>query len=74
MKLCEELKSRVLDGYNVTKYEALELYLEPAEELYRAADHIRKTLAGNRVDLCSIVSDDRKIIKCLGLDIKVIKP
>lgn len=56
MQLCNELKNKILDGYSITKYEALELYMEPAEELYKAADHIRKTLAGNKVDLCSIVN------------------
>ena len=56
MNFCEELKNKILDGYNITKYEALKLYIEPYEELYKAADDIRKILAGNKVDLCSIVN------------------
>lgn len=56
MQLCDELKNKILEGYNITKNEALDLYLEPAEELYEAADDIRKKLAGNKVDLCSIVN------------------
>lgn len=56
MQLCNELKIKVLEGDNITKNEALDLYLEPAEELYEAANDIRRTLAGNKVDLCSIVN------------------
>lgn len=56
MKLCDELRNKILEGYNITRQEALDLYMEPSEELYEAADNIRKTLAGNKVDLCSIVN------------------
>ncbi len=56
MQFCDDLKDKVLDGYDITKQEALKLYMEPSEELYQAADEIRKTLAGNKVDLCSIVN------------------
>ncbi|GAB6168899.1 biotin synthase BioB [Clostridium carnis] len=56
MSISNMLANRILNGYKITKEEALKLYLEPAEELYKAADLIRKTLTGNKVDLCSIIN------------------
>ncbi|MBU3109593.1 biotin synthase BioB [Clostridium gasigenes] len=50
------LKDRVLQGYEITKEEALRLYLEPKERLYSCANEIRKVLVGDKVDLCSIIN------------------
>ncbi|MBX7364906.1 biotin synthase BioB [Clostridium chauvoei] len=56
MGYCSELMKRVLSGYEVTKEEALKLYNEPAEVLYKSADTIREKLAGSKIDLCSIIN------------------
>jgi len=56
MNLCDELKSRVLEQYNISKEEALRLYNESSKDLYKSADDIRRILTGNKVDLCSIAN------------------
>ena len=42
MGLAEQLKQKILEGYQMTKEEALELYDEPLVEICRAADEIRQ--------------------------------
>ncbi len=56
MSFSNELKNRVLEGYNISKEEALRLYNESSKDLYKSADDIRRTLTGNKVDLCSIAN------------------
>lgn len=56
INFCEELKLKVLDGYEVTKEEALRLFLEPSDELYKNANEIREFFCGDKVDLCSIIN------------------
>ena len=52
-----ELKDKVLDGYQVTYEEGLELLkVSDKEELFAAADHIRRHFCGTRIDLCSITN------------------
>lgn len=52
-----EIKDKVLNGYRVTREEALELYrAENMDMLKTAANEIRERLCGNNVDLCSIVN------------------
>lgn len=56
MGLAEQLKQKILEGYQMTKEEALELYDEPLVEICRAADEIRQFFCGNRFDICTIVN------------------
>ena len=56
MGLAEQLKQKILEGYQITKEEALELYEEPLEEICRAADELRRFFCGNRFDICTIVN------------------
>ncbi len=54
--LAEQMKEKILKGYQVTKEEALRLYDEPLEEVCRAADEIRRFFCGNRFDICTIIN------------------
>jgi len=56
MSFSNELKNRILEGYNISKEEALRLYNESSKDLYKSADDVRRTLTGNKVDLCSIAN------------------
>ncbi len=57
MIVIDELKEKVLAGYQVTYGEGVELYHTPDKEsLYRAADEIREYFCGNTIDLCSITN------------------
>lgn len=51
-----KLKEIVLNGDLIRKDEAIELYYLNADELYSAADEIRKKFNGDRIDLCSIIN------------------
>lgn len=51
MSLIQEIKEQVLQGNQIAKAEALQLYGEPLEELCLAADEIRYQFCGNRFDL-----------------------
>ncbi|WP_205461707.1 biotin synthase BioB [Mangrovibacterium lignilyticum] len=53
----EELKEKVLAGYQLSYEEGVELYhAKDKEALYRAADEIREHFCGNTIDLCSITN------------------
>lgn len=52
----EELKQKIIKGYNITKEEALKLTQSPLEELCEAADSIRKHFCSNIFDMCSIIN------------------
>lgn len=54
--LAEQMKEKILKGYQVTKEEALRLYDEPLEEVCCAADEIRRFFCGNRFDICTIIN------------------
>lgn len=56
MSFVKKLKEKVLKGIDITKEEAMQLYSEPAEELYNAANEVRDILCGKEVDLCSIIN------------------
>ena len=51
-----KLKESVLNGDLIRKDEAIELYYLNDDELYSAADDIRKKFNGDRIDLCSIIN------------------
>ena len=44
MSFVNKLKYKVLRGIEITKEEAMQLYLEPAEEVYEAANELREKL------------------------------
>lgn len=50
------LKSKVLNGYMLTKDEILSLCDAPLEELCKGADEIRNKFCGNIFDMCSIIN------------------
>ena len=47
-----ELKNKVLDGYKVTKGDAMNLIEVPLDDLASAANEIRKSFCGNKFDAC----------------------
>lgn len=51
-----ELKTKVLNGYSITKSEAMDLYTAPLDELCAAADEIRRHFCGNKFDICTIIN------------------
>ena len=56
MSIAEELQKKVVQGYKITKEEAMMLAEQPLEELCTAADEIRKAFGGDDFDLCAVVS------------------
>ena len=61
MSLIQEIKEQVLQGNQIAKAEALQLYGEPLEELCLAADEIRYQFCGNRFDLCTIINGKKTV-------------
>ncbi|RDU22820.1 biotin synthase BioB [Anaerosacchariphilus polymeriproducens] len=51
-----ELKEKVIEGYLITKEEALELTQAPLEEVSKYANEIRMYFCGNNFDICTIVN------------------
>lgn len=51
-----ELKDKVLNGYNLTKEEAVELYSADYDELCKAANEIREHFMGDTFDVCTIIN------------------
>lgn len=56
MDRLETLTKKVLEGGEITRAEALELYEQPLQGLCRRADEIRRHFCGDRFDLCAIVN------------------
>lgn len=56
MNRLDELTQQVLEGRDITRQEALELYEQPLEPLCQKADELRRRFCGNRFDLCAIVN------------------
>lgn len=56
MSRIQELKKRVMEGGNISKQEALELYRSPLEELCKAANEIRERFCKEVFDICTIVN------------------
>jgi len=55
--MIEELKNNVLQGKNLSREEAIALsQIEEKEALYQAASEIRKKMAGNHFETCSVVN------------------
>ena len=45
-----------MNGYDITKEEALRLYSEPLDELCEKADEIRKKFCAQKFDICTIIN------------------
>ena len=56
MSFVKKLKEKIFKEIIITKEEAMQLYLEPTEEVYAVADELREKLCGKVVDLCSIIN------------------
>ncbi len=52
----KELKQKILNGYSVTKEEAVQLAGEPLELLCQSANEIREHFCGNAFDICTIIN------------------
>ena len=51
-----QLKSQVLDGQPLNRNQAMCLWQGDADELFSAADEIRRKMCGNNFDLCTIIN------------------
>ena len=51
-----ELREKIINGYNITKEEAMKLVNVDLEELSVAANSIRKYFCANTFDMCSIIN------------------
>jgi len=51
-----QAQQTVLEGGQIDRQTALQLLASPRQELYRAADAIRRHFLGNHFDLCSIIN------------------
>lgn len=56
MKELNSLKEHVLQGFDITREDALFLYEQPLEELCACADEIRQHFCANHFDLCTIIN------------------
>lgn len=56
MSFVLDMKEKVINGYNITKEEALKLYNSPLDELTESANEIRKYFCGNKFDICTIIN------------------
>ena len=56
MNFLNDLKEKIIDGYEIKKEEALKLYDENLDDLLSIADGVRKAFVGDKVDLCSIIN------------------
>ncbi|MEG0371622.1 MAG: biotin synthase BioB [Clostridium sp.] len=52
----KKLSEKVVRGYNITKEEALEIYLSDYSELLSEANKIREIMCGDSFDLCTIIN------------------
>lgn len=52
----EDLKNKVLEGGQVSRQEAIDLYKEDYEELRAAAEEIRKHFCQDQFDMCTIIN------------------
>ena len=66
MSFIQELKEKVLSGYEVTRDDAIRLLSEDLGELCAAANEIRKKFHGKNFDFCSIVN--ARSGRCSGCD------
>ncbi|KJS48292.1 biotin synthase BioB [Desulfosporosinus sp. BICA1-9] len=56
MSYIKRLKNNIINGYRITKEEALLLYDWPLEELLASANEIRQVLCKDSFDLCTIIN------------------
>ena len=56
MSFTNRLKIRILDGYQITKEDALGLVDEDLEELCHCANALRDHFCGNSFDICTIIN------------------
>lgn len=56
MENLQKLKNKVLNGYKISKEEALFLYKSPLEELLRYANEIRQSFCQDVFDFCTIIN------------------
>lgn len=56
MNYSQKLKNKVLDGYEITKSEAIGLVDAPLDELINAANEIRQFFCGNNFDVCTLIN------------------
>lgn len=56
MNALQQLKINVLNGYQLSKQDALSLYDAPLAELCTAANELREHFCGNAFDLCTIIN------------------
>lgn len=56
MRDVEYFKQKVMDGYSITKNDALELLKQPLSDLTDSADQIRHNFCGNKFDVCTIIN------------------
>lgn len=52
----QELKQQIIQGYHISKEEALGLVDADLQELTKAADEIRERVCGNGFDMCTIIN------------------
>lgn len=52
----DDLKTKVLNNYKITKEDALNLVDSPLDELCDAANEIRQSFCGNKFDVCTLVN------------------
>lgn len=51
-----DLKTKVLNNYKITKEDALNLVDAPLDELCDAANEIRQSFCGNKFDVCTLIN------------------
>lgn len=54
--LAAELKKRIMNGGEISRTEAIELYKQPLDLLAASADEIRSRFCGNKFDICTITN------------------
>ena len=52
----DDLKTKVLNNYKITKEDALNLVDAPLDELCDAANEIRQSFCGNKFDVCTLIN------------------
>ena len=52
----DDLKTKVLNNYKITKEDALNLVDSPLDELCDAANEIRQSFCGNKFDVCTLIN------------------
>ncbi|KMT20980.1 biotin synthase BioB [Clostridium cylindrosporum] len=56
MEMLKSLKRDILNGYSITRQEAISLYKLPLESLVTTANEIREKMCGDSFDMCTIIN------------------